>query len=320
MNVTGDITLTGTNRTITAPGDASTSSGSIKFTTPIYAADTGASYGAGGGTARILFTGGLGFYSGATLSAATQVVSISTTGTVTAAAFTANTGVFTGNGSGLTAIAGANVTGTVGNATNAAALLTTLTTTGTAFIPFISATANGNYAHLSNANFSANLANGAITATTFVGALSGAATSATTAGTVTTAAQPNITSVGSLSSLSSSGNISGVNIISTTNHVFSVATGITAAGTTQGTATAITKDFNVVATATAGTGVILPVIAGLRMTVINNGANPLAVYPGTSGAINALAANAAYTLAVGGKLDFLSVTTTQWYTLNATYA
>ncbi len=37
-------------------------------------------------------------------------------GTVTAVAFTANTGVFTGNGSGLSAIAGANVTGQVGNA------------------------------------------------------------------------------------------------------------------------------------------------------------------------------------------------------------
>ena len=95
--------------------------------------------------------------------------------------------------SGATGAVTVNVSGTVANATfatsagtatsattatNASALLTTLTSTGTAFIPFISATANGNYAHLSNANFSANLANGAITATTFVGALSGAATSA----------------------------------------------------------------------------------------------------------------------------------------------
>ena len=40
-------------------------------------------------------------------------------GTVTAVAFTANTGIFTGNGSGLTNIAGANVTGTVPLATSA---------------------------------------------------------------------------------------------------------------------------------------------------------------------------------------------------------
>ena len=129
---------------------------------------------------------------------------------------TLNSGLITGNGAGLSQLAGANVTGTVanatyavsaGSATNAAALLTTLTSTGTAYIPFISATATSNYAHLSNANFSANLANGYITATGFVGTLSGAATSATTAGTVTTNAQPNITSVGTLTSLGVSGTV-----------------------------------------------------------------------------------------------------------------
>jgi hypothetical protein len=48
-------------------------------------------------------------------------------GTVTAAAFTANTGIFTGNGSGLSQLAGANVTGTVPSATSA----TSATTAGT---------------------------------------------------------------------------------------------------------------------------------------------------------------------------------------------
>lgn len=43
-------------------------------------------------------------------------------GTVTAANITANTGVFTGNGSGLNSITGANVTGNVGNALNAYAV------------------------------------------------------------------------------------------------------------------------------------------------------------------------------------------------------
>ena len=45
-------------------------------------------------------------------------------GTVTAVAFTANTGVFTGNGSGLSAIAGANVSGTVSSATTAGTVTT----------------------------------------------------------------------------------------------------------------------------------------------------------------------------------------------------
>ena len=96
-------------------------------------------------------------------------------------------------------------------------------------------------------------------------------------------------------------------------------TGISAAGTTQATATAITKDFNVVSTVLSGNGVILPVIAGMRMAIINTSANSLLVYPGTNGIINSLAANSAYSMPAGGKLDFLSTTTTQWYTLNATY-
>ena len=47
------------------------------------------------------------------------LTSLGVNGTVTAVAFTANTGVFTGNGSGLSAIAGANVTGTVSSASSA---------------------------------------------------------------------------------------------------------------------------------------------------------------------------------------------------------
>jgi hypothetical protein len=47
------------------------------------------------------------------------LTSLDVVGTVTASAFTANTGVFTGNGSGLSSLAGANVTGTVANATHA---------------------------------------------------------------------------------------------------------------------------------------------------------------------------------------------------------
>lgn len=61
---------------------------------------------------------------------------LNSSGTVTAPAFTANTGVFTGNGSGLSAIAGANVTGTVSSATSA----TTAGTVTTAAQPNITST------------------------------------------------------------------------------------------------------------------------------------------------------------------------------------
>ena len=131
---------------------------------------------------------------------------------------------FSGSGANLTSLNGANVTGTVANATYADTAgsvgggnvsgqvgnanvayfeNTTEATTGVIYVRFGNAT-TGNVAALANSVYTANIANGALTATTFVGTLSGAAT---TAGTVTTAAQPNITSVGTLSSLNVTGNI-----------------------------------------------------------------------------------------------------------------
>ena len=134
------------------------------------------------------------------------LTSLGVNGTVTAVAFTANTGIFTGNGSGLSAIAGGNVTGTVASATsatNASALLQNTSTATSVFPTFSTSSANGNSSAVVSTGISANLGNSSITATTFVGALSG---NATTAGTVVTAAQPNITSVGTLTSLNVSGN------------------------------------------------------------------------------------------------------------------
>ena len=156
------------------------------------------------------------------------------------------------------------------------------------------------------------------------------------ANTVNDAAQANITSVGTLTTVSvsgnanignigtgiitASGNITGANIIVTTNYIHSVATAISAAGTVQANATAITKDYNVVSTVSSGQGVVLPTaVAGMRFTVLNTSANALLVYPAVNGIINSLAANAAFSMAASGRLDFLATTTTQWYTLNATY-
>lgn len=124
--------------------------------------------------------------------------------------------LFSGNGSSLTAIAGANVTGIVPNANVATYGAVTTQSSGIYYPIFVNASTTGNYAHASNATISANLANGAIIATTFSGALNGAAT---TAGTVTTNAQPNITSVStSFTSLTfaNAQTISGNNMILTT--------------------------------------------------------------------------------------------------------
>lgn len=78
------------------------------------------------------------------------------------------------------------------------------------------------------------------------------------------------------------------------------ATGLTAAGSTLGTALALNARTNVVGTVAASTGVALPAGApvGDIVFVSNGGANALSVYPATSsGTINGGSAGAAVSLA-----------------------
>jgi len=187
---------------------------------------------------------------------------ISTTGNVAAGSFTAESGLnfatvnpsgiaasgniqtsgtFVGSGAGLSSIPGANVTGTVASATQAATAnvansvsggnvsgqvanalvagtvytaaqpaitsvgtLTSLSVTGNITGGNVNSTFFGSGAGLSSltgANVTGTVANATFATS------AGSATTATTAGTVTTNAQPNITSVGTLSSLTVSGNI-----------------------------------------------------------------------------------------------------------------
>ena len=193
---------------------------------------------------------------------------------------------FIGSGNNLSNILGANVTGTVANATFA-------TTAGSAN-------------SVAGANVTGTVAN---------------ATFATTAGTVTTAAQPNITSVGTLTSLSSSGNITGANIIATNYNIRSVGTGISAAGSSQGTGTALTKEINIVSTVSSGAnGVVLPTaVAGMVISVTNTTANAMIIYPAFGGQINSLGTNAGFSMGTT-TIQFIAPTTTQWYTTGATYA
>lgn len=97
----------------------------------------------------------------------------------------------------------------------------------------------------------------------------------------------------------------------------SISAAITAAGATQGTATALVSNINnVTVVATNADGVILPTaVAGMRILVRNSdSADTLKIYPATGGTINALAANAAFTLAAGTTTELFASTTTQWYT------
>jgi hypothetical protein len=91
------------------------------------------------------------------------------------------------------------------------------------------------------------------------------------------------------------------------------ATDISAAGTTQGTATPITAAVNNITTVSSGTGVILPVAAsGDGITVFNKGANPLLVYPQIGSTIDMLAVNAGYSIAVNKAVKFRATKATQW--------
>jgi hypothetical protein len=102
---------------------------------------------------------------------------------------------------------------------------------------------------------------------------------------------------------------------------FSISAAVTAAGSTQGTATALTKTINNVTTVAASTGVVLPTaVAGYIVIVRNGGANALNVYPATGAAINAGAANAAHSLPVGAMIQYVATSTTQWYTMSSTFA
>jgi hypothetical protein len=142
-------------------------------------------------------------------------------GNLTAANITANTGVFTGNANGLNNIPGANVTGTVANATFA-------TSAGTAATVTTNAQPNiTSVGILTSLDVTGNIVSGNVYAN------SGTIGANLLAGTLTTAAQPNITSVGTLGNLNVTNTVDAGNVV--TNAITGKTTGvtITATGTNQ---------------------------------------------------------------------------------------
>ena len=165
------------------------------------------------------FTGNL---TGAATTAGTVTTgaqpNITSVGNLTTLAVTGNlsAGNLSGAGAGLSAINGANVTGTVANATYAtsagvATLAATANTVAganvTGNVPNALNAFNSTYASVANSVTGANVI-GIVANATYASSAGTAssATSATIAGTVTTNAQPNITSVGNLTSLAVTGN------------------------------------------------------------------------------------------------------------------
>ena len=88
---------------------------------------------------------------------------------------------------------------------------------------------------------------------------------------------------------------------------------VSAAGTTQGTATELTAADNEVTTVASGAGVILSsnLAAGDVQTVFNAGANPLKVYPPSGMQINSLSSNASMLLAVNTGCLFKCISSTR---------
>ena len=141
---------------------------------------------------------------------------------------------FTGNGAGLNSIAGANVTGTVANATYAlsagsavgtAATVTTnaqpnITSVGTLTSLTVSGNATasnlvstGQVVALGNVSASGFIGNGSELSAITGANVTGVVANATIAATITTNAQPNITSVGTLTSLTVTGNTTSGNLL-----------------------------------------------------------------------------------------------------------
>lgn len=96
----------------------------------------------------------------------------------------------------------------------------------------------------------------------------------------------------------------------------SIGAGLSAAGTTQGTATVLTKSMSEITTVAANTGVLLPTPEpGELFFVANKGANALRVYPSSGGYINGLAVDTFLSVPVDTRRLFFAVTATQWYSI-----
>ena len=91
------------------------------------------------------------------------------------------------------------------------------------------------------------------------------------------------------------------------------AAALSAAGTTQGTATELTAADNELTTVGAGSGVALAsaIASGDSQTVFNAGANAVKVYPPSGMKINSLAANAPMLLATNTGCLFKCISATR---------
>ena len=212
---------------------------------------------------------------------------------------------FTGNGSLLTGIIGSNVVGTV-PASNIVTypIQTNITSVGTLTSLTVAGTLTGNNI----------VASGNITASNFVGSGAGtpAISSVTNLDLIPTIA---VRILGS-GTLTANGDVTGANLLTRNYLINSIQTNISAAGTTQNTATLLGNTINIVNTGISGAGVILPnVNPGIVIFIKNATGNDLSIYPQLNAQIDSASTNAAYVLASSNTtLRLISASYTQWYT------
>jgi len=91
---------------------------------------------------------------------------------------------------------------------------------------------------------------------------------------------------------------------------------VAATGTNQATGASVTTGFTLVTAADATKAVVLPTAAAGLVCILKNNVNAaLPVFPAASDAINAIAADSAYTMAALTSLYLVAYDDTTWYTL-----
>jgi hypothetical protein len=322
------ITAPATSATLTiADGKTLTASNTLTFT------GTDASSVAFGAGGTVLYNGGaLGTPSSGTLTNCTfPTLNQNTTGSAATLTTARTIGGVSFNGSANINLPGVNTTGNQNTTGSAATLTTARTIGGVSFngsaninLPGVNTTGNQNTTGSAATLTTARAINGVnfngsaaitITANTTNALTIGTGLSGTSfngSGAVTVAIDSTVATLTGTQTLTNKTLTTPVLNSAVVNNNNAVS----AAGSTQGTATALTVDYNVVTTVASSTGVRLPTAtAGRRIVIVNKGANTLSIYPATGGAINALSANAAIQVAANGSIELMASSTTQWYAI-----
>lgn len=269
----------------------------------------------GGANTQIQYNDGTGNFaatSGFTFDSGTSLMSAP--GAITAAGNITSGNVLTATT--LSVTANASVTGNLVVAANITATGTltggNIFTTGNVQI-----TGNANVGALNGSTFGTH--DGPIGLTT---PASGAFTTVATSSTIIATGNVTGGNLITTGTVTATGNASAANVIATGFVITGVNNAVTALGTNQASAQLLNKSINVITSAAAGTGVVLPIaVAGQRVIVNNNAGNAISVYPNFSAAIGANAANAAYSLSISTSIEYYCSTGAsgglggQWYIL-----